>query len=303
MPTLHSLRRSIARTLQAVLPGRIYSRLRLARALVATLARETVAFGPQAAVALMLAEVSLRVRGPQPAGSASLLRVRLRGVRHPIFIRWNTSDHFVLRQMFAEEQYKECRAVEPGGVVIDCGANVGCSAVYFLNRWPTARVIAIEPDGGNAALCRKNLARYGNRAVTVEAALWSCDTQLRVARGTYRDGLDWSHQTLPCSEGESGDVRAVTMPSLIARFGLDRVALVKIDIEGAEEQVFNTDCDSWLARTDNLAIELHGPACEAALFNALSRFRFHLVRHEEITYCLDIKPDERPGAAADPPLG
>jgi len=43
-------------------------------------------------------------------------------------------------------------------LIIDAGANVGYSSVYFLSNFPNCRVIAIEPDGDNFASLQKNLA-------------------------------------------------------------------------------------------------------------------------------------------------
>jgi hypothetical protein len=63
------------------------------------------------------------------------------------------------------------------------------------------------------------------------------------------------------------------MPELVARAGGETVGLVKIDIEGAELDVFSADT-TWLHRVDALAVELHDryrPGCTAAVETAVAR--------------------------------
>jgi FkbM family methyltransferase len=292
----NGLRSRLSRILRSVLPHGVFKALSMAWAMLHVLVDETARFGLQAALTLMWVDISFRLRRSgrvRETRRRSLVRLRLRGYPHPIFIRRFSSDCYVVRQVFSEQQYQHCALSVRDGTVIDCGANIGCSALYFLNKWPVASVIAIEPDSENAALCQKNLAPYGERATTVQAAIWSCGSRLRVARGEYRDGLEWSHQTVPCRSGEMGDTDAVTIADVVTRFNLDAIDLLKVDIEGAEAEVFSGHCDSWLALTRGIAIELHGPECEAAVFRALNGYHYHLERHGEVTYLHDLKPAVR----------
>ena len=48
--------------------------------------------------------------------------------------------------------------------IIDLGANIGFASIVFLNSFPNAFVLAVEPDPKNAVMCACNLAPYGNRA-------------------------------------------------------------------------------------------------------------------------------------------
>ena len=76
----------------------------------------------------------------------------------PIHYRLYTSDINVLEKIFLSGEY-DCvgSEVEPK-FIVDCGANIGCASVYFLNRYPNASVIAIEPDSGNFEVCQWNIA-------------------------------------------------------------------------------------------------------------------------------------------------
>jgi Methyltransferase FkbM domain len=51
-------------------------------------------------------------------------------------------------------------------------------------------------------------------------------------------------------------VPAITIEQLCNQYGIERIDLLKLDIEGAEEQVLENG--AFLARTEHIIIELHG---------------------------------------------
>jgi hypothetical protein len=105
---------------------------------------------------------------PSPIG---LGKLKLKGYPYPFFFRHGASDVGVIRQIFLKEQCGELKGEENVGRIINCGANIGCSAVYFLSKYPDAELIAIEPDEDNCRILRKNLEPFGERA-RVLAVLW-----------------------------------------------------------------------------------------------------------------------------------
>ena len=105
---------------------------------------------------------------PSPIG---LGKLKLKGYPYPFFFRHGASDVRVIRQIFLKEQYGQLKGEENVGRIINCWANIGCSAIYFLSKYPDAELIAIEPDEDNCRILRKNLEPFGERA-RVFAALW-----------------------------------------------------------------------------------------------------------------------------------
>jgi FkbM family methyltransferase len=191
----------------------------------------------------------------------------------------------VIGQVFLEEEYKPLLDVEEPEVIIDCGANIGCTAFYLLSRFPSARLIALEPDPGNFAMCERNLACFGQRATVLRAALWDRDGKLRLDKGTFRDGLDWSCQVRPCVNGETPEVEAVSIPTLLDVHQIRRVDILKIDIEGGEKIVFAGCSHAWLDQVQTIAIELHDQDCRDTFLSAISGQPFLRTRAGEITYC------------------
>jgi hypothetical protein len=71
-----------------------------------------------------------------------------------------------------------------------------------------------------------------------------------------------------------GEVQGVTVDTIMKEQGIDHVDILKIDIEGAEREVFR-DPSSWLRKVDALIIELHErmkPGCNRSFYNATNDF-------------------------------
>lgn len=208
-------------------------------------------------------------------------QVFVRGVDSPIHLRSGTSDFDVFKQVFLLRQYDLPRVENPKHV-IDAGANIGLSSVYFLSRYPNANVIAIEPDLENYAVAKMNLKAFGSRCSLIHGALWSHEKELAVHQGEFRDGQHWATQTREIdvsTENQNSGlafVQAVTVNQLMVTAGFPNIDLLKVDIEGAELEVFRDGDTSFLANTKYCAVECHSQECVQALTNALSQFDFQI---------------------------
>ena len=206
---------------------------------------------------------------------------------YPVWLRLQgASDIFVFEQIFVSEQYSCVRDLKAVEIILDLGANIGLSGAYLLSCFPKARLFAVEPDPENAALCRANLAPFGQRARVFTGAVWSRSTKLRLAKGEFRGGREWAVQVAEddaLNAGSDGDVQAWTVPDLLKMCGIESVDLMKIDIERAELEVFDESAGDWLPRVRNICIELHDSACEAAFDSALESFDYTRERSGELT--------------------
>lgn len=208
--------------------------------------------------------VAYRLARVLPRGR--LVRVDVPDFAHPIFIRARTADPIVLKQALLERAFDFPFPLREG-VFVDAGANIGITAALLATRHPRARVIAIELERSNFALMERNTRPYPN-IVALHAALWSHVTRVRV-----RDeaASSWAFQAESASDVEPG-VPAWTVDHLLERFAVDRLALLKIDIEGAEREVFSHGVERWIDRFDVLMVELHdslAPGCSDALDRAV----------------------------------
>lgn len=218
-----------------------------------------------------------------PAGQQFTVKTPL--AVHPLDFRAKTSDTNVFSQIFLHREYRCLDDLENVGLIIDCGANVGYSTAYLLTRFPDSHVIAIEPESSNFALLQQNVAPYGNRCTTIEAGVWSSAVGLVVSQGRTFGGAEWAFTVRPAEDGEQPMVHAVDLGSVLHDSGYDRISILKVDIEGSEDEVFRANVDPWLDKVDNIVIELHGETCRSVVMNAISGLGFELSQSEELTVC------------------
>jgi FkbM family methyltransferase len=211
-----------------------------------------------------------------------LVELRVRGIRNPIKLRAKTTDFAVFVQVILNEQYA-LKLTGPVKYILDAGANVGLASIYFLEHYPTARVIAIEPDPGNFEMCKLNLAGYSDRVSLVNAAVCSKDGFVSVSRNTYLGGREWATQVVPVDENAEIVVPSKTVKSFIDEFGFPSIDILKMDIEGSELRVFRDGETQFLSRTACCAVECHGEECLRAFLDVIERDDFEVEYSGELT--------------------
>jgi FkbM family methyltransferase len=221
----------------------------------------------------------------------------------PIYIRKKSNDLSVLRQVFRMRQYelgqnaqayrtnKRYRQILDSGkvpLVIDAGANNGCSALWFAKKFPHSKVVAIEPDHENCVMCRINTKRDPNISV-IEAAVGGAPGFVTLATPF---GETWAIQTRRGGTGDKVEVR--TVPDIIASCGPEcELFLIKIDIEGFETDLFSASIE-WLELPMVVIIELHdwmlpGQFSSIAFQRAIAKYRFEvIISKENLIYISDF---------------
>jgi FkbM family methyltransferase len=182
---------------------------------------------------------------------------RLRGSGIAIAIRHHTGDVLVLDEIFSQREYEPPAPVRAAlaGLptaprVVDLGANIGLFGAWLLERFPDAKIIAVEADPANASMHRQAIEANGlqDRWSLVEGFASSQTGVVRFVGG--------DHATSHAGGGEGSiDVRAVDVfPELAA------ADLVKIDIEGAEWDLL-ADPRFAALRPRVLVLEYHEDGC------------------------------------------
>jgi FkbM family methyltransferase len=219
-------------------------------------------------------------------GRPKQISVRPPGTRNRVRLRIKTSDEAAYRETLLHSQYDFDLPFRPL-TIIDAGANIGTASIYFARRYPHARIVAIEPERSNFALLSRNVAPYP--AITpLCAALWSRDGEIGLGHPSPAEEahLKWAFVT---REGSDERVRAVTLGTLMKEMKMSSVDLLKIDIEGAEKEVFEA-CD-WIDAVRCIMIELHDglkPGCSHAV-NSAAR-GFSQLKRGEVTLYLRAPP-------------
>ena len=257
-------------------PGRALTRVR-------AVYRAVRGVGPLAALQL----IRRRVAAACGEDNRAIYTIRVPGYPHPVKIRGgNGSDGFAFYQILAMKDFDIFANLSAPRLIIDAGANIGMSSVYFLNRFPEVKIVAIEPDPETFEICRVNLAPYGNRVVLIKGAIWSNCGRVVLEKGE----LEWNSHVREGNGAGGGSVDAFDVPALIAAGGGGAVDLFKVDIEGGELEVFGKNPGGWLPYVKNIAIEFHGDECEKAFFHALEGYDYDGFPYRSITVCQNIRP-------------
>lgn len=211
------------------------------------------------------------------------------GFSYPICFRFDTTDYTVFDQVFSKEEYNCMSDVPNPQLIIDCGANIGLTSLYFLNKFPQARLIAVEPDVSNLEILRRNLSFYKDQVTLVHSGVWSKTTGLVVVKEQYKGGGEDATQVRECPPGAKADLKAATIDELLKRSSSDTIDILKIDIERAEAEIFKKNYESWLPKVKNIVIELHDKECEEIFFKALEGYTYERSRSGELTVIKNLR--------------
>lgn len=198
------------------------------------------------------------------------------GLGQPINVRSGTCDVSAVVDAVVREAYGSPlpAALNPRSM-IDAGAYIGDTSVYFLSRFPDLFILALEPEPANFALAAQNLAAYGTRAIALNAALWWESCTLRFSGDFLAGSIS--------AEGHA--VAALSVVDALDKLPTRRADILKLDIEGAERDVFLRNSEQWLNRVDHILIELHGPETTREVLAVLEKAGFCCSQYRSIWYC------------------
>jgi len=153
----------------------------------------------------------------------------------------------VWKEVYSNEIYNfKCDKENPR--ILDCGANIGASVVYFKQIYPEAEITAFEPDPTVFQYLKKNITSSGFDKITlVQKAVWSSETTLDF----------YSEKSDAGRIAENNQAEKITIETVRLSEYLDEyVDFLKIDIEGAESDVI-FDCADKLKNVGCLFLEYH----------------------------------------------
>lgn len=209
------------------------------------------------------------------------IQVRVPQHRMPLAVRQKTSDVPTFESVFIDLQY-QVNLKAPPRVIIDGGANVGYTSIFFALQYPSARIVAIEPERSNFELLVKNTAAYKN-VMALQAALWKSGTWLEI---TNPQAQKWGFQVAEPDDHQPGTIVALGIADVLQKIGEDHVDLLKLDIEGSEKDLFASNTESWLSRVPTILIELHDwmlPGCSESVYRATDPYGFQRSQRGEVT--------------------
>jgi FkbM family methyltransferase len=245
---------------------------------------------------------ALRTR-PRRGESSESFSLRVYGTR--IHLRATRSDHATFFQCLVRRQYDVSafpqykalwnfykRQLQLGAtpLIIDCGGNIGLSAVWYATNFPKATIVVVEPDSENLKILRLNVAPFESRVLVVEGGVWSHPTRLRIINPTSGSA---AFRVEECSSIDDTGVRAYSVEELCKIGGNDRPIIVKLDVEGSQKQIFARNT-SWIDRTGMIGLELDDwllpwSGTSRPFFQALSVREFDFLLGGESIFCFNAQ--------------
>jgi FkbM family methyltransferase len=202
-------------------------------------------------------------------------------------LRTGTSDMAVYNQVFVGREYEFPHLPEEAKTIIDLGANIGLTSIFFALKYRDANILSVEPDNDNFMRLIANVGHFGDRVKPLKGAAWSRDGNLRlVKQGANEASLDsWGVRVSPEIDDKSFDVQCFSIPTLIGRIDGDSIDILKIDIEGSEKEIFTHSPEKWIGKIKMIVVETHDrfqPGCEQAVREAVKDKFLELERSGEL---------------------
>lgn len=176
-------------------------------------------------------------------------------------------------EVFGSEIY-EFKTKNSNPIIIDCGANMGLSILFFSIKFPNAEIIAFEPDDSVLPFLEKNIHSQGIKNVELhKKAVWNEETELTFYTDNGlggRIGMEYDNQVPKI-------VKAISLRNFLEK----PIDMLKMDIEGSEYTVLK-DCENLLHNINHIFVEYHSFYDEEQhlddILNILKRqgFRYHL---------------------------
>lgn len=231
---------------------------------------DRISFAPRAALR------SLLTLGPLPALSLHLcqgghMQLSVPNIKYPVTVGRNRGDRGAFDQVLIQRSYDHpaVRELRHPKVILDAGAHIGLASVFFANLFPSATIIAVEPNPRNFGLLLENIRPYPNIR-GINAAAWPQHTNLEV------DDLcdSWASSV---RQSPNGAVPGLPLSSLVLE-----ADILKIDVEGSEKEIFEGNA---IPLCKVLMIECHDsfkPGCTDAVLQGLKSRSFVRTRITDV---------------------
>jgi FkbM family methyltransferase len=190
-----------------------------------------------------------------------------------LFIRSGSeSDSFVIEEIWKDlDSYKINDKKKD--VVLDIGGNIGLFSLFIANQNTNAKIVAYEPEDENYEIFSKNITKNKLNIDLVKKAVSDVNGVIY---------LDANHGLTTTNKAAgSQSVQCININDLIKEHDLNHIDILKMDVEGAEYEIFSVIEDEILKSIDYITMELHyeTPELLDSLLSILGKY--HDVNYEQ----------------------
>lgn len=163
--------------------------------------------------------------------------------------------------------------------VIDGGANIGIFSRMIYEMNPNVNIAAVELESTNYEMLKMNTAY--TKVHCLLGGIWNDNTGLSIVGHVEGNEAGFSAQT---SLDDDYEVQGYTIDKIMEIYGMDYIDILKLDIEGAEIEVFDDSSEQWLDKTRMVIIELHDRyrmGCSVAVYGRMEKHGFKCTNYDE----------------------
>jgi FkbM family methyltransferase len=161
--------------------------------------------------------------------------------------------------------------------IIDAGANIGDETARFLVHHPDVSLIAVEAEKSNYDILVKNFQSRPNVKLVI-GGLWPVRTNLKVISGASPPGLEMQAFCVVETQETKDTISGYTVSDLMQMMDWTEIDILKLDIEGAEYELFTRNCKEWIDKVNVLIFELPDgdrPGSTQVIYRALEGLEFN----------------------------
>jgi len=205
--------------------------------------------------------------------NADFYRFKIDGVQY--FIHLRKIDLAIFYEVFYKQTYFIPNGNIPKkSIIIDLGAHVGLTAQYYINQYKPTFYLAIEVDRNNFYLLEKNTKSLNtiNQNVAI--------SENNLPKYQTKSDVSYNHK-VSTTGNDLSLVQTTTMDKVIRKYGLEKIDLLKIDIEGGEQALLK-NAESWIHQVDHIIIELHEAYSIEQFCNDIEKHGFAVNRPNDV---------------------
>jgi FkbM family methyltransferase len=189
------------------------------------------------------------------------------------FYLTDNSDLTILKEIFVDNEYDFDLPYSPK-IIFDLGSNVGLSVIYFRLKYLNAKIYAFEPDPEAFRKLKKNIKQFNNIFIFNLAV---SDKNGKEKFYIYPNQSMSSSLLQRLPNQPVVEVKTKTLDSILDELSINKVDLLKFDIEGAEYDVFKNFKN--LDKINNIIGEVHFDLIKASkeeFLNIFNKFSINL---------------------------
>ncbi len=187
-----------------------------------------------------------------------------------VYLRKDSKDQETFIEIFKDRMYDTKMSFVPE-TIIDAGANVGFSSLFFKLKYPDASLVALEIEANNVEAIKKNLAGFKYVDI-IQKALYHKKACFKIENPFNATN---SFVIKEVEQNDDFTIESVTIDEIMSLKNWEYVDILKIDIEGSEKDLFTQNYRTWLPKVKIIFIETHDRmlrGCSSAVTNAINEF-------------------------------